>query len=1578
MKPTDTSPATELPPSSGQESALTHRIDDGVSASATKPLEAREVAGDGAETVPPCGIEVDGGLGAIRASSPDDEATLGPGVPVRPVTAEPAKKLFGEYELIREIARGGMGVVYEARHTKLNRIVALKMILAGQFAGPQDVQRFFAEAEAAAQLDHIGIVPIFDIGECDGQHFFAMAYIDGESLADRLRGGPMPVLESATILRQVSQAVAYAHSQDIIHRDLKPANILLSVGKASSLSGTTRRQPNDATPLPAAGNGDSTIFSTKAGHGGPAPRRAPSDSIIPKIADFGLAKKLHGDSNLTGTGQVMGTPSYMPPEQASGKKEVGPPADIYSLGAILYCQLTGRPPFQAATAMDTLLAVMEQEPVPPSRLNAKIPRDLETICLKCLEKLPERRYESASILAEELDRFIAGVPIVARPVGYVERGWRWIKRNPRRAAQIAVLAALLTWFQVRTVLSEREARRSQKEEVVQREQAEKARSEESLARRAAEDAQASEAGERRRVEQLAGENRRQLVRFSNANGGRLLEAGDAGGAFAWYAEGVRLSAGDKDAEVVGRARLEAIWQSCPKPKYLWKHADRVHQLAVNRDDTLVATCSGDATARIWNLENGLPQTPPLKHNGEIYSLAFSPDGKRLVTAGGAVGTSGEIRIWSVADGSQIGPTLKRADTFTYVGFGTDSTRLMSCDFTLQARTFVRVWQWDDKTGGKQLGVREVNGGPFRDLFEDIVSFSTGRALDTRTEKIEVIDVAASKPVGPAVMQANVYQAKLSTDGKRFALAARDGNLRVYEAETGKPLSPALDHYFAARRIGLEKPSELLVAYWDGNLQAYELPTGKALRGPQTVIGFRGWTPIFAAGDRIVSIAPEGGVRVWNSSNREPYCPPLNHSSTVNDVHFVAGRYAVAACGDGTVRVWDLALRLRPEWSAANQLRPLQSRFRPDGNIVVLGNSAADFYDVQKQSYQMTFSFGGPWASSAIDRLATRIAVGDEKGAASVFDAITGKIVGGPFQHTKRIIGEVILSDDGKLLATRAVTGNNEVEKLTTAEVHLWNLETGKRVNAAALRISGGFASIGAIGGVAFSPNGRLLAMGGASTGLGGLAIHCAVYDTATCQAKWPNLPCGKTHLPSQFAFSRVGLLMAGVCHPMSSAGSEIRIWNLATGAAVGQLLLFQARVNQAEFDPTGTKLATAAGNQLQVWDVATGKPALPIANHPETVTVLKYSPNGRYLVTAAGSKLFVWDAATLEAVTPPLPHPSFVNQVLFSDDGVTLYSATFGSFQAWKLQPRPRPAEQLNQMARLLAGRQIEAAGTVSVAAAKSLEDWKNLSAADPSSFEATVAQQVSFTVQLRNEASNRGDLPAAIAAQSRLIKILPNEWVNWAWRGHLHACQKSYRAGADDLLKAAELEPNICFTWYRAGCCLIAAEDWQRLRKVNEAMLQRFSNTKDLDFGVAEQTAKLCLLPAKPLADLAVASKLADYAVTADPNRNDYGWLCSVKGYADYRNGKYPSAKSWLEKVRAKPPSPLCGILAESFLAMTEQKLGRHTEARQLLNLAKGKLTNEKQPGTGEQWIDYVLCRYVLIEVEQVVAMGSSPAVNL
>jgi serine/threonine-protein kinase len=325
---------------------------------------------------------------------------------------------FGKYELISEIGRGGMGVVYKARQKDLDRLVAIKMILASHLASTDQVRRFYAEAQAAAKLSDPYIVGIHDFGQIHGQHYFAMEYVAGPSLAQLLKGGPLPVDDAARHVLAVAKAVGHLHAMGVVHRDLKPSNILLD------------------------------------------------ETGRPRVTDFGLAKMLDADGTMTGANAIVGTPGYMAPEQAAGRgASVGPLSDVYSLGAILYELLIGRPPFDGETPLDTLVQVIEGEPQRPRRINPKIPRTLEAICLKCLEKDPSRRYPSATALADDLESYLRGEHVEAERTGIWQRLRRWARREPALVSRLGTMGICGAIIQANHYLIENQLSRTHNQSI---------------------------------------------------------------------------------------------------------------------------------------------------------------------------------------------------------------------------------------------------------------------------------------------------------------------------------------------------------------------------------------------------------------------------------------------------------------------------------------------------------------------------------------------------------------------------------------------------------------------------------------------------------------------------------------------------------------------------------------------------------------------------------------------------------------------------------------------------------------------------------------------------------------------------------------------------------------------------------------------------------------------------------------------------------------------------------------------------------------------------------------------------------
>jgi tRNA A-37 threonylcarbamoyl transferase component Bud32 len=375
---------------------------------------------------------------AVGRDTPTDSDSLAVPQPAAPGDRGAVDFFPPGYEILQELAQGGMGVVYKARQVRPSRLVAIKRIRAGVHARPNQLARFRTEAEALARVQHPHIVGIIEVGEHDGQPFLAMELVEGESLAQKLARSLLPARQAAGLIETLARAIHAAHDRGIVHRDLKPSNVLLSGAGA------------------------------------------------PKITDFGLAKCLDNDAGPTRTGEIMGTPSYLAPEQAAGKaREVGPATDVWALGTILYEAITGRPPFQGESTLDTLEQVRHRDPVPPSRLQPKVPRDLETICLKCLEKEPRQRYPNAQALADDLGRFQAGEPVRARPASLAERCLKWVKRRPAQAAVAAVSAtALLVLLAVWAALTARltaERNRAQYEEGRAKEQEGIARANQQLA-----------------------------------------------------------------------------------------------------------------------------------------------------------------------------------------------------------------------------------------------------------------------------------------------------------------------------------------------------------------------------------------------------------------------------------------------------------------------------------------------------------------------------------------------------------------------------------------------------------------------------------------------------------------------------------------------------------------------------------------------------------------------------------------------------------------------------------------------------------------------------------------------------------------------------------------------------------------------------------------------------------------------------------------------------------------------------------------------------------------------------------------
>ena len=610
-------------------------------------------------------------------------------------TAGPDWPAVPGYEVLRELGRGGMAVVYEARQLRPNRLVALKMIQAGDLASPEQLVRFCTEGEIVAGLRHANIVQIYEVGTYNKQPYLALELMDGGSLAEAQAGIPLPARAAAALVQTLAGAIDYAHRQGIVHRDLNPANVLLSLG---------RERPAGA---------DSSFRD-------PIHRTSRLAEAVPKIADFGLAKHLGQDSRLTQTGNILGTPSYMAPEQVRGQNDrTGPATDVYALGAILYEALTGRPPFLADTCNEVMNQVRELDPVAPSRLLPRVPRDLEVICLKCLEKEPARRYASAADLADDLRRSLAGEPIQAPRVSALERGWRWARRRPAVAGLLlALAAALLAGTLFSTYFAAESAGRA--DLALQRE-------------REATAAQAQSA--------------QQSAELLLDRGLKRAAEGQVAEALHWMLASLRASP-DPDFRRLVRIHLASWGTRVPTLEY-W--LDTPHrQAAFSPDGRLVVTAgkpgpeAGDepVSLQFWDLPGGRPLGEPVRTDDlDMRSLAFSPDGQTLLAANGSIqryqGQPGWATVWDVARRQVRGQFAGHDDCLLGVAWTPDGGRVLTGS---RDRT-VRVW---DATTRQPVGRPWPHPSEVRSL---AVSPDGRWALTRAVDSAHLWEIATGEPVG---------------------------------------------------------------------------------------------------------------------------------------------------------------------------------------------------------------------------------------------------------------------------------------------------------------------------------------------------------------------------------------------------------------------------------------------------------------------------------------------------------------------------------------------------------------------------------------------------------------------------------------------------------------------------------------------------------------------------------------------------------------------------------------------------------------------------------------------------------------
>jgi len=1215
---------------------------------------------------------------------------------------------LGDYRILREIGRGGMGVVYEAEQESLGRRVALKVLSAAALIDSQQVRRFEREAKAAARLHHTNIVPVFGVGQQDGHHYYVMQFIAGLGLdlvledlrrlrqakgasspaaaaapqaRDRLEPSPRPAARSRSGLT----AAAVAHSL-MTGRFARDGPIPLGETVTDLVAGETGAAPPPVAPavrpaadpsavalpgsseLSASSDPDRQFYRSVARIGiqvaealeyanrqGTLHRDVkPSNLLLDGrgnvwVTDFGLAKTSDAD-DLTHTGDILGTIRYMAPERFQGQCDAR--SDVYSLGLTLYELVALRPAFEASDRHTLIERVLHEQPERLKRRAPAVPRDLETIIAKANAREPAGRYATAGALAEDLKRFVEDRPIRARRISAAERLARWCRRNKALAAAIGLAGGALVAAAVMSLLyADRQARHAFE-----------------LTRA------------NRRIQAALSESNRRLAILNFERGQTAFEKGHVGEGMLWTVESLRMAAeaGAEDWKRVALANLSAWRSQLHELKGVFSHVRYDPTTAdFSPDGKTILTVLEDNTVRLWDAATAVPSGQPLVHAGWVAAL--SPDGKTILTGG----RDGTARLWDAATGRPLGQPVRHSAAVISVAFSPDGKTIL--------------------TGSKDKTAR-------------------------------LWDAASGRPVGQPMGHRDPVSAVFSPDGKTIATASSDKTARLWDAATGGPLGQPMEHSGLVDTVAFSPDGKMIVTgSWGSTPRLWDAATGEPLGSPFK--GLEGGRSVaFSPDGRTILIGCQGhSAQFWDAATGTQIGQPLEHRGTVYSAVFSAdGRSILTGSRDGIARLWDGEIgrpvgRVLDYGSGATSVA-----FSRDGKTILTGNidGRVRLWDVASgHRIGPTVELASPINAIALSPDGTTILTASSDHTARLWDVATGQPLGQPMEHSG-YVNSVAFSPDGKTI----LTGGQE-----DGTARLWDVATGRPLGQP-------IEHPGYVNSVAFSPDGKTMLTGCWDK-------TARMWDASTGRSLGQPMPHDD---PVQLVtFSRDGKRI------LTGSSNTAHLWDAATGRPLGPPSKHSGTVESVAFSPDGkTILAGTSEKTVRLWDVATGRPLGPPLELWDDVRSVAFSPDGRSLLAGGSRTARLWDA--------PAPLPDDVPRVAaWVEAAIGLRLDEQGSIQvlddaAWLERRRfleqlggPPPADPAPRLDPILFGVDPAARGD----GWKERGLWDRAEAAYAEAIRARPLNQPARDALARLHVA-RGHLDRAAATLSKAIQMMPDDFM--------------------------------------------------------------------------------------------------------------------------------------------------------------------------------------------------------------------------